>query len=160
MWTYDFVSDQTEDGRALKFLTIADENTRAGRRIYCARSITSGSVIEQLMLLISIYGVPQYIRSNHGPGFVAQELRQWLNKKGIKTQFIDPGCPGQNAYGKGFSAIFRDGCLNRWLFASPKEAQHMADQWLDEHNGERPDGGVQMLTPSEFEQRFHHQQAC
>ena len=36
VWTYDFMSDQTEDSRTLKYLTIADEFTRAGRRIYCA----------------------------------------------------------------------------------------------------------------------------
>ena len=66
VWTYDFMSDQTEDGRTLKYLTIADEFTRAGRRIYCARSITSGTVIAQLELLTAMYGVPDYIRSDNG----------------------------------------------------------------------------------------------
>ena len=63
VWTYDFMSDQTEDGRTLKYLTIADEFTRAGRRIYCARSITSGLVIEQINLLANFYGVLDFIRS-------------------------------------------------------------------------------------------------
>ncbi len=39
VWTYDFVSDQTEDGQTLKFLTVTDEHTRAARRIYCARPL-------------------------------------------------------------------------------------------------------------------------
>ena len=160
VWTYDFMSDQTEDRRTLKYLTVADEFTRAGRRVYCARSITSGSVIEQLELLTSVYGVPDYIRSDNGPEFIAHALKKWLAKRGIKTQYIDPGCPWQNAYGEGFNAIFRDGCLDRWLFDSPKEAQQIADQWLNEYNEERPHGGLEMLTPSEFEKRFHHQQAC
>ena len=160
VWTYDFMSDQTEDGRTLKYLTIVDEFTRSGRRIYCARSITSGSVIEQLELLTNFYGVPDYIRSDNGPELIAHALKKWLANKGIKTQYIDPGCPWQNAYGEGFNAIFRDGCLDRWLFTSPKQAQQIADQWLDEYNDERPHGGLGMLTPNEFEKRFHHQQAC
>ena len=60
------MSDQTEDGRTLKYLTLVDEFTRADREVYCARSITSGSVITQLELLMSMYGAPDYIRSDNG----------------------------------------------------------------------------------------------
>ena len=101
-----------------------------------------------------------FFRGYYGPELIAHALKKWLSDKGIKTQYIDPGCPWQNAYGEGFNAIFRDGCLDRWLFDSPKQAQQIADQWLEEYNDERPHGGLGMLTPSEFEKRFHHQQAC
>ena len=75
-------------------------------------------------------------------------------------EFRDATRRALNAYGEGFNAIFRDGCLDRWLFTSPKQAQQIADRWLDEYNGERPHCGLGMLTPNEFEKRFHHQQAC
>lgn len=80
VWTYDFMLDQTEDGRTLKYLTIADEFTRAGRRIYCARSITSVSVIEQLRLLANFYGVPDYIRSDNEPENIRAKLIHWANQ--------------------------------------------------------------------------------
>ena len=159
VWSYDFMSDQTDDSRSLKWLTLTDEYTRRGLRVYCARSITSLDVIEQLKVLIMLNGCPHYIRSDNGPEFIAHALQQWLKKKHIHTQYIDPGSPWQNAYGEGFNAVFRDGCLDRWLFASPHEAQHIADRWLHEYNEERPHGGLGMLTPAEFERRCRYQEA-
>ena len=44
VWSYDFVHDETSDGRRLRCLTVIDEYTREGLAIYCARSITSGCV--------------------------------------------------------------------------------------------------------------------
>ncbi len=48
VWCYDFVSDQTVDGRTVKFLTIEDEYTRECLAIEVERSITSREVIETL----------------------------------------------------------------------------------------------------------------
>jgi hypothetical protein len=45
VWSYDFVSDQTEDGRTLRFLTVIDEYTRRGLWIECARHLTSHDVV-------------------------------------------------------------------------------------------------------------------
>lgn len=159
VWTYDFMSDQTSDGRTLRWLTIVDEYTRGGRRVYCGRSITSKVVIHQLEALIALHGAPAYIRSDNGPEFVAQALQKWLEERNIATVYIEPGSPWQNPYGEGFNAIFRDGCLDRWLFTTPAEAQQIGDTWLDEYNNERPHGGLGQLTPAEFERQRHHQLA-
>jgi putative transposase len=48
VWSYDFVSDRTSDGRPLKMLTIMDEYTRESLAIHVARQITAIEVIEQL----------------------------------------------------------------------------------------------------------------
>ncbi len=48
VWCYDFVSDQTVDGRTLRFLTLEDEYTREVLAIEVARGITSRNVIETL----------------------------------------------------------------------------------------------------------------
>lgn len=155
VWTYDFMNDQTEEGRTLKWLTVVDEFTRSSQATICARSITSGSVIEILETLIQIYGKPEFIRSDNGPEFVAKAVQKWLKQNNIKTHYIKPGSPWENAYGEGFNAIFRHGCLDRYIFTSPSEAQMIADIWRDEYNNERPHGGLNMLTPAEFTRQHH-----
>ena len=48
VWSYDFVGDQTDDGRTLKILPIVDEFTRRALALDCGRHFTSGDVIETL----------------------------------------------------------------------------------------------------------------
>jgi len=48
--------------------------------------------------------------------------------------------------------MFRDGCLNRWLYAGIREVQELTDAWLYEYNHERPDGSLGGLSPAQFEQ--------
>ena len=38
-------------------------------------------------------GIPEHIRSDHSPEFLAQELRQWLGNLGTETLYIEPGSP-------------------------------------------------------------------
>ena len=91
VWAYDFVSDQTADGRTLKFLTVEDEFTREALAIEVERSITSADVIETLRFLFEVRGVPKHIRSDKGPEFIAQALREWLASSGVDTLYIPPG---------------------------------------------------------------------
>ena len=155
VWTYDFMTDQTEDGRTLRFLTVVDEFTRSSQAAICARSINSSGVIGILEMLIQLHGKPAYIRSDNGPEFVAKAVQKWLSENNIKTHYIKPGSPWENAYGEGFNAVFRYGCLDRFLFSTPTEAQMIADIWREEYNNERPHGGLNMLTPAEFAKQHH-----
>ncbi len=100
--------------------------------------MTSGDVIRVLKTLMSMYGRPFCIRSDNGPELVAKRLRKWSAEQDVKTRYIDPGSPWQNPFIESFNAVFRDDCLDRWLFASIQEAQAVADQWLNEYNEERP----------------------
>jgi len=56
VWTYDFVSDQTADGRRLKILTVEDEFTRECLALEVARSIPSRGVIGVLRELFAVRG--------------------------------------------------------------------------------------------------------
>ena len=58
VWSYDFVSDQTTDGKTLRFLTVIDEFTRRALWIECARHLTSVSVVRVLEQLVELYGAP------------------------------------------------------------------------------------------------------
>jgi transposase InsO family protein len=159
VWTYDFVHDQTMDGRRLKFLTVADEFTRKGLAIECARSITAKDVIRILALLFAIHGRPEYLRSDNGPEFIAKELQQWLSDEQVNTHYIEPGCPWQNGYGESFNSIFRDDCLNRWDFFTVSEAGVVKDHWLEKYNDYRPHGSLGGLTPNLFIRQWFDQNA-
>jgi len=71
VWTYDFISDQTADGRKLKLLTILDEHTRENLGIEVERSIKAKDVIRVLEHLFTVRGIPEYIRSDNGSEFIA-----------------------------------------------------------------------------------------
>jgi len=126
VWSYDFVADQTIDGKTVRFLTVIDEFTRQALWIECARHLTSVDVVRVLEQLVELHGKPAAIKSDNGPEFVA----------------IDPGSPWQNGHNESFNGVFRDGCLNRWLFESIREAREASESWLHEYNQERPHGSL------------------
>lgn len=159
VWTYDFVSDATADGRRLKCLTVCDEFTRQGLSIEVARSLTAADLKRILSQLFAIHGRPAFIRSDNGPEFIAQALRGWFAVERVGTHYIEPGSPWQNAYGESFNAIFRDDCLNRWEFHSPREARLIIEHWLEKYNDYRPHGSLKGLTPNLFLEAWRQEQA-
>jgi putative transposase len=157
VWRYDLVADQILDGKTLRFLTVIDEYTRQALWIECARHLTSVDVVRVLEQLVEIHGMPVAIKSDNGAEFTAKKVQGWIEGHGIGARFIEPGSPWQNGHCESFNGVFRDGCLNRWLFESPREAREASESWLLEYNEERPHGSLGGLTPSEFiEQAKEH----
>ena len=91
VWAYDFLHERTHDGKTLRLLTIVDEYTRQCLAIDVARRLNSDNVLERLADLFVNRTVPDYIRSDNGPEFTAQAVRDWLGRIGVKTLFIEPG---------------------------------------------------------------------
>ena len=50
-------------------------------------------MIEQLADVMLINCIPEYIQSDNVPEFIAKVLRKWLGGIGVKTAYIEPGCP-------------------------------------------------------------------
>ncbi len=157
VWSYDFVADQTTDGKTLRFLTVIDEFTRRALWIECARHLTSVDVERVLEQLVELHGVPTTVKSDNGPEFVAKKVQKWIQNRKIGIRFIDPGSPWQNGHNESFNGVFRDSCLNRWLFESVQEARETAEHWLQEYNEERPHGSLGGLTPSMFFEQWNEQ---
>ena len=68
VWSYDFVMDQTEDGRRLKWLPICDEFSRECLALEVERRMEAKDVIRILDEAVAARGcVPEYIRSDNGP---------------------------------------------------------------------------------------------
>ncbi len=74
----------------------------------------------------------------------------WLKQRQVKTQYIEPGSPWQNAYGESFNGKFRDECLNMEVFYSLAEAIAIVEIWRQSYNNERPHSSLNYQTPTEF----------
>ncbi len=87
-------------------------------RIKVNRKISSQDVINELFNLSIFRGIPEYIRSDNGPEFMARVVRRWLSRLGVKTIFIEKGSPWENGYIESFNGKLRDELLNRETFAT------------------------------------------
>ena len=128
VWSYDFVQDRTDDGRAYRTLNIIDEFTREALMICVARKLNSTDVVAALTDLFILRGPPAFIRSDNGPEFIAQNVRDWIAAVGAKTAHIEPGSPWENGYCESFNARFRDGLLNGEIFYTLNEARIVIEQ--------------------------------
>jgi putative transposase len=148
VWAYDFVKAMTHDGRALRLLVLIDEYTRECLAIRVARRLGSAEVIEVLAEVMLGRGIPENIRSDNGPEFIAQELRKWLGKVGTGALYIEPGSPWENGYCESFNGKLRDECLNGEIFYSLKEAQIVIERWRMEYNTRRPHSALGYRPPA------------
>lgn len=140
--------DRTHDGRALRMLTVIDEYTRENLAIHVRRKLKSQDILYVLGKLFVKYGPPQHIRSDNGPEFIAQAVRDWLGKLEVKTLYIEPGSPWENGYCESFNGKLRDECLNREIFYTLKEAQILVEQWRRFYNTERPHSSLGYRPPA------------
>jgi putative transposase len=148
IWSYDFMIDRTDAGKAFKILNIIDEYTRECLAILVARKITNQDVIDLLFDLFIFRGVPEHIRSDNGPEFTAKAIRKWLTRLGIKTLFIEPGSPWENGYIESFNGKLRDELLNREIFTTLDEAKALIEQWRREYNQVRPHSSIRYRPPA------------
>lgn len=148
VWAYDFVSERTHDGRKLRLLTVIDEYTRECLAIRVQRRMTSHDVLYALSELFLEHGIPEHIRSDNGPEFVAKAVRGWLTNLGVTTLFIEPGSPWENGYIESFNGKLRDELLNGELFYTLKEAQILTQKWRREYNHLRPHSSLGGRPPA------------
>lgn len=150
VWCWDFIFDRTASGGSLKWLSVVDEYTRECLVLKAARSITSADVIEFFEGLFVAHGVPERIRSDNGPEFLAQGLRRWLSAARIGALYIAPGAPWENGYAESFHSKLRDEFLACEVFESVKVAQALGTAWRQSYNERRPHMSLGYRTPAEF----------
>ena len=152
---------RTDDGKAFRTLNILDEFGRecplsaivvqspdGQRAIRVKRKLNSTDVIDALTDLFILRGPPAYVRSDNGPEFVAQAVRDWIAAVGAKTAYIEPGSPWENGYIESFNARFRDELLNREIFFSLREAQIIIEGWRKHYNTKRPHSALGYRPPA------------
>ena len=77
-------------------------------------------------------------------------IKEWLASSGVKTLYIEPGSPWENAYSETFVSQLRDELLNREVFINLKEARVLLEDYRGHYNHERPHGALGYMDPAEF----------
>jgi len=155
VWSYDFVQGHTycpwsRRWRKFRVLVLIDEFSRECLALYVARTIKALDVIDVLSDLMLERGVPEFVRSDNGPEFVATILRNWLKSLGTNTAYITPGSPWENGYCESFNGKFRDECLAMNWFYSRAHAKVIIETWRKRYNAARPHSSLEYQTPLEF----------
>lgn len=150
IWSYDFMTKYLENGRKARILNVIDEHTRECLTMDVGKRIKAQDVLEVLRYLFLIRGAPAYIRSDNGPEFTAEKVKQWLSDMEVKTLFIEPGSPWENGYMESFNGHFREECLDREIAVSMDELRYICERWQADYNHHRPHQSLGYLTPAQF----------
>ena len=148
VWSYDFVQDRTHEGKVFRMLCIIDEFTRECLAIRVERRLNSRDVLDELGELFVRHGPPEHIRSDNGPEFIATALREWLERLGTKTLYIEPGSPWENGYCESFNSKLRDELLAREIFYDLREAKALIEGWRIHYNIYRPHSSLGYNPPA------------
>jgi transposase InsO family protein len=119
-------------------LNIIDEFTKECLASFVARRIRSQDVILILADLFIEHGVPEHIRSDNGPEFVAKKVLAWLKTLSVKPLFIAPGSPWENGYCESFNGKMRYQLLDGEIFFTLLEAKIVIEAWRRHYNEVRP----------------------
>lgn len=148
VWSYDFVEDRTHEGRKYRMLNIVDEFTHEALAIVPARRLGAVDVIVTLCDLFLTRGVPEHIRSDNGPEFIAKSVQKWIAAVGAKTAYIAPGSPWENGYIESFNARLRDELLDGEIFYTLDEAKIVLESWRRHYNAVRPHASLDYRAPA------------
>ena len=149
-WSLDFMHDTLQNGKTIRTLNVIDDFNREVLSITIDTSLPSRRVIMELNKLIEWRGKPEKIRSDNGPEFIAEAMREWCVDNKIEWQYIQPGKPTQNSLVERFNRTFRQDVLDRFMFDNLAQAREYANAWAWMYNNERPHSSLGYNTPIEF----------
>ncbi len=150
VWCWDFIFDSDAHHRSLKWLAVMDEFTRECITLMVARSMPAHDVIDHLASAFRTHGVPEHIRSDNGPEFIANAIKGYLSRSSVTPLYIEPGAPWQNGYAESFNSRLRDEVLNAEMFLDVRDAEAHAVLWRAHYNEVRPHSSLGYLPPSGF----------
>ncbi len=121
VWSYDFVESRTHDGRKFRMLNLIDEFTRECLAIRIDRRLRSTDVIDVLSDLFILRGVPDHIRSDNGPEFIAKAVRDWTPPSAQRPPASSLAAPGRTAPARASTRNSETSCsTGRSSTASPR----------------------------------------
>jgi putative transposase len=150
VWTCDFLTDRTVDGKPLKWLSVVDEYTRECLVLYAAESISGAQVRRILAKVIGRRGAPRRLRSDNGSEFVCEALAGWLPATGTEAIPVAPGSPWENGFIESFHGRARDEFFELHEFESVADARAKGAWYRREYNRVRPHSSLDYKTPQAF----------
>jgi putative transposase len=121
---------------------------RKSLAILVERRLNSHDVLHCLTDLFVTHVPPEHIRSDNGSEFTAQAVRQWFERTGVRTLYIQPGSPWENGYCESFNGKLRDEILDREIFYTLREDQVIIEWWRKEYNSFRPYSSLNDRPPA------------
>ena len=94
-WNLDFKGLLPGNNRSRFMLTIIDEYSRFPFAFPC-EDVSAQTVIKCLSTLFSVFGMPTFIHTDRGSGFMSSELKNFLLQKGISTSRTTSYNPADN----------------------------------------------------------------
>jgi putative transposase len=129
------VSARTHDGRSVRILNLINEYSRE-----CLLIRPNGAGVRQRSTALMVWqGVPEHIRSDNGPEFVAKDFRKWLARQQQNTVDRTRLSPGERLL-RELNSKLRDEFLNGEIFSSIKELRVLGERWRVHYNTVRPEG--------------------
>jgi putative transposase len=156
IWSMDFVSDATFDGRRLRALTVVDCYTRECLAIEVGQSLKGSDVVTALNRIVALRGKPLTIKTDNGSEFISKVMDRWAYERAVEMDFSRPGKPTDNAKVESFNGRLREECLNANWFLSLEDAQCKIETWRNYYNEARPHSALDWLTPAEFARQQPH----
>jgi len=148
-WSMDFVHDTLySNNKRFRTLNILDEGVREVLAIEIDSSLPAARVVRVMEQLKEWRGLPNSIRCDNGPEFLATIFVDWCKQHEIEIKYIQPGKPNQNAFIERFNRTYRDEVLNLYLFEDLDQVRDITHEWLDSYNEERPHDALGGMTPS------------
>jgi hypothetical protein len=92
-------------------------------------------------------GVPQFLRMDNGPEFIADTLRDWCKEQNIQANYCDPGSLWQNGRIESFNSRLIDELLTREVLDSMWEIRFMLEEHRNNYNHYQPHSALAYLTP-------------
>ena len=153
----DFMGDSLADGRSYRTFNVIDDYARDALAIQIDISLTANRVVRTLEALCECHGPPEAIRSDNGPEFRSEAVQTWAKARNIRWDFIEPGCPAQNAYIERFNGTYRVEVLDAHQFRTLSEARTITDAWLTIYNEKRTHSAIGHLPPKAFKRKWQLQ---
>lgn len=150
-WSMDFMSDALNDKRKFRTLHIIDDYNREALAMVQDISLNSQRVVRTLQQLCKENGCyPKQIRTDNGPEFISNNLKDWCNENNVDHIFIQKGKPTQNAYVERFNGSYRREILDAYIFNTLDEVRTMTDEWKEHYNNERPHDSLNNMSPKQY----------
>ena len=153
-WSLDFMQDTLYNGRKFRTLNVLDEGVRECLTIEVDTSLPAERVVRVLNRLKEWRGLPEQIRLDNGPEFIAHKLSDWAENNKVRLAFIQPGKPTQNAFIERFNKTYREEVLKAHLFHSLEDVREITWWWMMDYNEERPHTATNRVPPTVYRRQI------